>query len=204
MSDSPGQRLKAERLKRGLSIEDITAATKMRPAIITALEADDYSGFPSITHARNFLSLYGKHLKVNVKDGVSDLVVPARMGIENYQYLNVERYDESTFRIPRRARSAANPPDGEQVTRILLFIAAGIGFIAFAIYLSVNLRRLNLASETSTPAVAVAAPSPVGTPSAPKPGKNPMPSPAPETQAPFYAPVNPSRSLIPKRPWPRF
>jgi cytoskeleton protein RodZ len=38
-----GERIVAARKARGLSVEDVAAATRLRPMIIEALEADDYS-----------------------------------------------------------------------------------------------------------------------------------------------------------------
>jgi cytoskeleton protein RodZ len=38
-----GERIAAARVSRGLSIEDVAQATKLRALIIEAIEADDYS-----------------------------------------------------------------------------------------------------------------------------------------------------------------
>ena len=38
-----GERIAAARMSRGLSIEDVAQATKLRPLIIEAIEEDDYS-----------------------------------------------------------------------------------------------------------------------------------------------------------------
>lgn len=38
-----GERIAAARISRGLSIEDVAHATKLRPLIIEAIEEDDYS-----------------------------------------------------------------------------------------------------------------------------------------------------------------
>lgn len=38
-----GERIAAARTSRGLSIDDVAAATKLRPLIIEAIEEDDYS-----------------------------------------------------------------------------------------------------------------------------------------------------------------
>lgn len=206
MSDSPGKRLRAARLEKNLSVEEITTATKMRPSMINALEADDYSHFPSITHARNFLSLYGKYLKVDVKEGVTNLATPAKMGIENYQYLNVERHENTSYRTQRRTRPNSSSRGGEQITRSLGIVAGVIAFLFFAIYLSVNLRRLNLVSDSPAPAIENdAEPTASETPISTQPNGFRSPTPTPEpSSSPFYAPVLQDRDLIKKRPWPRF
>ncbi|MEO7932460.1 MAG: helix-turn-helix domain-containing protein [Chthoniobacterales bacterium] len=186
MTDSPGKRLQAARAARDLSVEDIVSTTKMRPSVILALEADDYTQFPSITHARNFLALYGKHLKVDVKDGLARLTTPARIGIENYQYLNVERSDDTSFRPQRRMHTHSAPRGGDQTLRTLGIIGGIVLFLMFAVYLSVNLRRLNLAGASS------AAPGSPG---------NPAASPAESSPTPLTAPP-PLPSLNTTRPTP--
>lgn len=37
-----GERIAAARIARGMSIEDVATATRLRPLIIEAIEADDY------------------------------------------------------------------------------------------------------------------------------------------------------------------
>ncbi len=194
MPDTPGTRLKAARLARDLSVEDIVSTTKMRPAIIRALEADDYTQFPSITHARNFLSLYGKHLKVDVKDGLTRLSIPAKIGIENYQYLNVERSDDTAYRPHRRMHIHSAPRGGDQTLRTLGIVGGIALFLMFAVYLSVNLRRLNLAGASPNPASPVAESSPTPM-SAATPSATPPPTPLPNTM-PFHARVQNDRRLI--------
>ena len=200
MSDSPGKKLKAAREARGWSIDDITRTTKMRPSIILSLEADDYTKFPSITHARNFLVLYSKHLKVDVTDGLNQLATPAKIGVENYQYLNVERHENTSYRPQRRMRNQAGPRSG-QTPRILGIIAFVIVFLIVATYLAINLQRLNLAGasgpsepvEDTTPAESTRLP--ISTPTPYEPA-----DPEPST-TPFYAPINTDRTLI-KKPKP--
>ena len=200
MPDTPGTRLKNARLARGFSIEDITATTKMRPNIIVALEADDYTGFPSMTHARNFLSLYGKHLKVDVTDGLNNLATPAKIGIENYQYLNVERSENTGYRTERRLRSVSRA--GDQAPRIFGILIAVVVFLFFAVYLGINLRRLNLASTPSGEETSGTESTETPLTSAPTPAMQAAGTPTP-IATPFYAPIEGNRQIIKKaRPTP--
>lgn len=177
MSDTPGTRLKNARLARGLSVEDITAATKMRPNIVLSLEADDYTHFPSITHARNFLSLYGKHLKIDVTDGLNQLATPAKIGIENYQYLNVEHHENTSYRVPRqpmRLRPLRGQGSGNgQAPRSLGLIALIIIGVLVIGYLAINLRRLNLSAPGSAETTPAAAESSGANRRSPLEGKSP-------------------------------
>ena len=215
MPDTPGTRLKKARLERGLSVDDIVATTKMRPNIIHALEADDYTGFPSITHARNFLALYGKHLKVDVVDGLNSLATPAKIGIENYQYLNAgsgeSSSDTRSYRVPRQPMRLhrGSRSSNDQAPRNLGLIALVILGLFLVGYLAINLRRLNLSApapaETSdtasdpfssnAPASAAPAES-ARTPltSGPRVLRN-TGTPAPAA-TPFYAPIERIHPLI--------
>ncbi|HEX8371983.1 MAG TPA: helix-turn-helix domain-containing protein [Chthoniobacterales bacterium] len=202
MNDAPGKRLREAREARGLSVEDVTSVTKMRPNIIVALEADDYTRFPSITHARNFLSLYAKYLKVDASAALSSLATPAKIGVENYQYLNVERNETTSYRTQRRSRSSSGPRDGKPFP--FGTVALVLAFFLFVGYLWINLQRLNLASGTREPGTepvaevsptpAVAEPNPVTKPS---PGKRKEESEPSST--PFYTPPLEDRQLIPSR-----
>ncbi len=199
MPDSLGTRLKAARQARDLSVEDIVSTTKMRPAIIRALEADDYTQFPSITHARNFLSLYGKHLKVDIKDGLACLATPAKIGIENYQYLNVERSDDTAYR-PHRRMHTHSAPRGDQTLRTFGIVGGIALFLMFAVYLSVNLRRLNLAgaSPNSASPTAESSPAPMA---AAIPSATPQANLTPQASTmPFHAPLQNDRPLIRRPP----
>ncbi len=57
-----GSKLKAARLARHESLEDISKAIRVRVAYLEALEADDFSRLPSPVHARGFLRLYANYL----------------------------------------------------------------------------------------------------------------------------------------------
>lgn len=47
-----GVMLRAARESAGMSIDDVARATRMRPLILTAMEADDFSHCGGITYAR--------------------------------------------------------------------------------------------------------------------------------------------------------
>ncbi len=208
MSDTPGTRLKNARLARGLSVEDITAATKMRPNIVLSLEADDYTHFPSITHARNFLALYGKHLKTDVTDGLNQLATPAKIGIENYQYLNVEHHENTSYRVPRQPMRLRPLGGGNgQAPRSLGLIALILIGVLVIGYLAINLRRLHLTgSAETTPALDASDAANIPAPSVPNAAHPAAESPVtPLTSSrnttspaptPFYAKIPGNRRLI--------
>ena len=87
MADSTGTRLKKARLARGLSLNDVAEATRIRPEKLAALEADDFTQFPSHAYGRGFLNIYGKHLSVDVSDQAAALEGHSALHNKQYQYL---------------------------------------------------------------------------------------------------------------------
>ncbi len=57
-----GQRLRQARVQRGLQLEDVFAATRIRRPYLQAMEADDWEALPSAVHARAFLRTYADFL----------------------------------------------------------------------------------------------------------------------------------------------
>lgn len=53
-----GQRLYEERIKRGLSVEDVAKATKIRSQFIIAIEKGDYLRLPSSAYVQGFVKNY--------------------------------------------------------------------------------------------------------------------------------------------------
>lgn len=63
-----GERLLEERLKRGLTLEDISSSTKIRKDFLAAIEKSDYKKLPSVAYAQGFIRNYAKFLKLNEKE----------------------------------------------------------------------------------------------------------------------------------------
>jgi cytoskeletal protein RodZ len=61
-----GKKLQGARLAKNISLEEAARVTKIRPARIQELEAEDFSGFSSLAYAKGFLLIYGKYLEVDV------------------------------------------------------------------------------------------------------------------------------------------
>ncbi len=65
---SIGARLKTEREKKALELEDAALVTRISKGYLAALEADDYSKLPSDFHARGFLRVYARFLGMDERD----------------------------------------------------------------------------------------------------------------------------------------
>jgi len=88
MPDTTGVRLRQARLAKSLSLSDVAQATRIPADKLSAIEADDFSGFPSMAYARGFLVLYGKHLGVDVSDQAHHLEGHNAIHVKDYDYLN--------------------------------------------------------------------------------------------------------------------
>lgn len=62
---TPGQLLRATRVARGLSIEEVARTIKFTPRQIEALERDDYVSLPGATIVRGFMRSYAKFLQLD-------------------------------------------------------------------------------------------------------------------------------------------
>lgn len=57
-----GQRLKEERLKRGLTLSEVSKATKIKISFLSAIEKGEYQYLPSSTYAQGFVRNFAKFL----------------------------------------------------------------------------------------------------------------------------------------------
>jgi len=69
--ESFGTFIKAEREKRGISLKEISSATKISHHILEALESDHVEKFPYPAFAKGFLSTYAKQLGLDSNDVIS-------------------------------------------------------------------------------------------------------------------------------------
>jgi len=73
MTQTIGQRLKAEREDQRLTIEKVFEATRIRIPYLQALEADDLSKMPSPVQARGYLRNYVEFLGLNYEQLLNDM-----------------------------------------------------------------------------------------------------------------------------------
>lgn len=63
-----GQKLRAERLRKGLTLEEISKATKIKLAFLSAIEKGEYEKLPSSTYAQGFVRNYAGFLELPEKE----------------------------------------------------------------------------------------------------------------------------------------
>src|SRR5688500_9614749 len=73
MTQTIGQRLKAEREEQRLTLEKVFEATRIRVQYLQALEADDLSIMPSPVQARGYLRNYAEYLGFDVDQMLDEM-----------------------------------------------------------------------------------------------------------------------------------
>jgi cytoskeleton protein RodZ len=66
--ESVGQKLRAIRLQQGLTLEDISAKTRISPKNLQAIESDDLSKIGTAFFYKSFVRQFAQHLKLDYKE----------------------------------------------------------------------------------------------------------------------------------------
>jgi cytoskeletal protein RodZ len=143
MVETVGRRLQKARQERKLTIDEVAAATKIRPERIVDLEADDLTHFPSLVYARSFLVKYARFLGLDIQDDLENFQVNRAVGFGEFKYLTAapppKFKPEPRF---NQSKKSLAPPLILAVIALLILI--GVPLIAF---FAVNLSRLSPGDE---------------------------------------------------------
>ena len=180
-----GQRLKAAREARGLSLADAAHETRVPAQRLQHLENDNIAAFGSMAYARAFLKLYSTYLDVDADEVLVDLPPPVLGGEQDYRYLTESH---GTW-LRERARSPVRLSDAAPSSRVQAIksplpaaIAVFVCVLAVAgLYGSYVVN--NNVPESAPTAEQVVLPAPV-TPTATKPDVAVMEQPAPASAMP--------------------
>src|SRR5712691_1882346 len=82
-----GKKFQEARLARGLTLDEAARMTKIRPARLAEIEAEDFSQFPSLAYAKGFLLIYGKFLDVDVTPYLEAFEGSEHVTVDGYSYL---------------------------------------------------------------------------------------------------------------------
>jgi cytoskeletal protein RodZ len=137
-----GQKLKQARLAKRITLEEASRVTKIRPARIQEIEAEDFSGFSSLAYAKGFLLIYGKYLEVDVAPYLDAFETSDRMTVDGYSYLQ----DNGPTAPPPIVR---RQPTGRPT--LLPFLIA-LGVLVLGIYLVklfLDIQRITPPSSTA-------------------------------------------------------
>jgi cytoskeletal protein RodZ len=181
-----GKKFQEARLARNLTLDEAARMTKIRPARLAEIEADDFSQFPSLAYAKGFLLIYGKFLDVDVTPYLDAFEDSERMTVDGYSYLQENRPQKPVAApVVRRRRPATTGHD--RISPMPLIFGVLVLVIGFSVMkLILNVQRLASGKAASTAQVSPSA-SPVPSPKARQPGATEA-SPGAIASAPTVAP----------------
>src|SRR5882672_3086331 len=160
-----GKKFQEARSARNLTLDEAARMTKIRPARLAEIEADDFSQFPSLAYAKGFLLIYGKFLDVDVTPYLDAFEDSERVTVDGYSYLQ-ENSPQKPVSAPviRRRRPATT--SHERISPMPLIFGVLVLVIGFSVMkLILNVRRLAPGQAESTAQVSPS-PSPVPSPKA--------------------------------------
>jgi cytoskeleton protein RodZ len=167
-----GERLRSAREARGLTLDEIEAATRVRRRYLEALEAEAFDQLPGPAYVKGFLRTYASYLGLPAEDLVG-LCPDLRVGPAVSHSSPVEvRITPAT--PPSRARRV--------ITAIAVVLVIGLAALAYTLY-----GQIRQFAQTPPPAPGTAASSPRapahGSPAAHPPGAPPAGAPGPGSPA---------------------
>jgi cytoskeleton protein RodZ len=146
-----GENLRREREMRGVSLEEISSATKISLRFLEAIEREDFSKLPGGIFSRSFIRSYARYLGLDEERVVAEYQLAAQPQVD----FDLHRMPSGTFSSARR--SARTPLIATLVAVVLL---AG-GYVLF--------RYSPRASEVPAPPPPVLTPKPAAPPTVPVP-----------------------------------
>lgn len=102
-----GEMLFEERKRQGISLTEVSKATKIRLSLLEAIENDNHDAMPDPGYTRGFISSYARFLHVSAQPFLDqyarDIGLPRRNKIELVQADEVVSRSRSMHEIPLRA-----------------------------------------------------------------------------------------------------
>lgn len=114
-----GERLQKERTRKGLTLEEVAKATKIRLQFLQAIEKGDYKSLPSSAYIQGFIRNYAEFLELPVRETVAIF----KREFDEREYLGVL---PKSFTKPEHSALA-----GFRFGWTPLFIILGLVFILF-------------------------------------------------------------------------
>jgi cytoskeletal protein RodZ len=178
-----GKKFQEARRARNLTLDEAARMTKIRPARLAEIEADDFSQFPSLAYAKGFLLIYGKFLDVDVTPYLEVFEESEHITVDGYSYLQENPAPKTPSKPVVRASSR------DRISPMPLIIGVLVLVVGFSVMkLILNLQRI--APRRAEPTAAVS-PSASSIPSSVAPSPTSSPEVAAAPSAPPSATVTP-------------
>src|SRR5256886_443617 len=143
-----GKKFQEARLARNLTLDEAARMTKIRPARLAEIEADDFSQFPSLAYAKGFLLIYGKFLDVDVTPYLEAFEDSEQVTVDGYSYLQENH-------APKQASAPiVRPSRRDRVSPMPLIFGILVLVVGFSVMkLILNVQRI--VPRTAEPAAQV-------------------------------------------------
>jgi cytoskeletal protein RodZ len=187
-----GKKFQEARRARNLTLDEAARMTKIRPARLAEIEADDFSQFPSLAYAKGFLLIYGKFLDVDVTPYLDAFEDSERVTVDGYSYLQENRPEKpvSAPVVSRRPVRSRGGGDSNRVSPMPLIVGIVVLVIGFTVMkLILNVRRLAPAQGEQPAAQVSPSPSPASARNVPQASPTPATVAAASPAAPTVSPA---------------
>jgi cytoskeleton protein RodZ len=170
-----GEELRREREIRGISLKEISDATKISKRFLEALERNDHKTLPAPVFTRGFVREYARYVGLSVEDMVNRYNFAAATDDRIEKPPQVEKYAKVPPRdiSPKPAPKRGIPPAYAKMvdSNIIVIIAIVVALAAVAWWAIQYKRRADAAESAApipvaTPKAAVATPPPAPEPAA--------------------------------------
>jgi cytoskeleton protein RodZ len=156
-----GEELRREREIRGISLKEISDATKISKRFLDALERNDHKTLPAPVFTRGFVREYARYVGLNVEEMVNRYSFAAANDDRIEKPPHVEKYAKNPPRdiSPKPAPKRGIPPAYAKVDRNAILLVIIVALLAGVAYWAVQYKRSSDAEEAAAP-VPVATPKP--------------------------------------------
>ncbi len=198
-----GKKFQEARLARGLTLDEAARMTKIRPARLAEIEAEDFSQFPSLAYAKGFLLIYGKFLDVDVTPFLEAFEGSEHVTVDGYSYLQ-DNPAPKPARTPTVRRTTSNRMSATPLVIGIIVLIVGFFFMKLILNIQRIAPRRTEPTAQAPPTAPASTPKPVVTApsqSAETATKKIIPAPAaapPATAAPAIAAASPPASKEPE------
>ena len=147
-----GEKFTKAREARNLTLDEAARMTKIRPAKLAEIEAEDFSQFPSLAYAKGFILIYGKFLHVDVSPYMEAFETSEHVTVEGYSYLQ-----DNPAPAPRRTDVVRKDSSGSKSSLLPLVIGVVVLVLGFTILKwMMEVRRLKPSAARDAQALALA------------------------------------------------
>src|SRR5436190_4384783 len=126
-----GKKFQEARRARNLTLDEAARMTKIRPARLAEIEADDFSNFPSLAYAKGFLLIYGKFLDVDVSEFMEAFEGSEQVTVDGYSYLQDNPPPKQTRAPVVRRSTSSNRTSLMPFLIGVVIIVLGFSFMKF-------------------------------------------------------------------------